>query len=336
MNNLFFDIAGFALCAGVILISGSKLSKYGDMMADMLGWGKMFMGLVLMASVTSMPELMTGFSSVVLVDAPDLAVGDIVGSCAFNILVISIMDMFYNHKKPLTSAVEPGHIISASFGIMMLSLVAVAILMPGVFGSIAWIGGSSLLFIAIYLLAIRVLYLYEKKQHIQHIFPSGGELTLKQVIRRYVINAVIVMVAALALPYFGEHLAAASGLGQSFFGTLFIAASTSLPEIVVSVTAIRIGTIDLAIGNIFGSNIFNIGILALDDILYTKGPLLLDTSPNHIIPVLGTIIITAIGITGIVFKAEKKWKLALDTAFILIVFVLMMFLLYHKTNIDLL
>ena len=334
MNNLYFDIAGFALCAAIIFISGSKLSKYGDMMADMLGWGKMFMGLVLMSSVTSMPELMTGFSSVVLVDAPNLAVGDIVGSCAFNILIISIMDMFYNHKKPLTSAVLPGHIISASFGIMMLSVVAVAILMPGVFGSIAWIGGSSIVFISIYLVAIRVLYLYEKKQHIQHIFPSAGELTLKQVITKYVINAVIVMGAAMALPYFGEHLATASGLGQSFFGTLFMAASTSLPEIVVSVAAIRIGTIDLAIGNIFGSNIFNIGILALDDILYTKGPLLLDTSPNHIIPVLGTILITAIGISGIAFRAEKKWKLALDTAFILLVFVLMMFLLYHKTNIE--
>lgn len=333
MNNLFFDIAGFALCAGIILISGSKLSKYGDMMADMLGWDKMFMGLVLMASVTSMPELMTGFSSVVLVDAPNLAVGDIVGSCAFNILIISIMDMFYNQKKPLTSAVQPGHIISASFGIMMLSVVAVAILMPGVFGSIGWIGGSSIVFITIYIVAIRVLYRYEKKQHTQHIFPSAGELTLKQVIGKYALNAFIVMGAALALPYFGEHLAAASGLGQSFFGTLFIAASTSLPEIVVSVAAIRIGTIDLAIGNIFGSNIFNIGILALDDILYTKGPLLLDTSQNHVIPVLGAIIITAIGITGIAFRAEKKWKLALDTAFILIVFVLMMFLLYHKTNI---
>ena len=333
MDNVYINSLGFLICAIIILISGSKLSKYGDMMADMLGWGKMFMGLVLMASVTSMPELMTGFSSVVLVNAPNLAVGDIVGSCAFNILIISIMDLFYNQKKPLTSAVQPGHIISASFGIIMLSVVAVAILMPGIFGNIAWIGGSSIVFILIYLTAIRVLYRYEKKQHIQHIFPSAGELTLKQVIGKYVLNAIIVMVAALALPYFGEHLAVFSGMGQSFFGTLFIAASTSLPEIVVSVAAIRMGTIDLAIGNIFGSNIFNIGILALDDILYTKGPLLLDTSPNHIIPVLGTILITSIGISGIAFRAEKKWKLALDTAFILLVFVLMMFLLYHKTNI---
>lgn len=302
-------------------------------MADMLGWGKMFMGLVLMASVTSMPELMLGFSSVVLVDAPDLAVGDIVGSCAFNILIISIMDLFYNPKKPLTSDVQQGHVISASLSIIMLGLVAVAILMPGTFGKIGWIGGSSVLFIMIYLLAIRVLYLYEKKQHVLHIFPNEGELTLKQVVIKYVVSAVFVMVAAMALPFFGERLAAESGLGQSFFGTLFMAASSSLPEIVISIAAIRIGTIDLAIGNIFGSNIFNIGILALDDIFFMEGPILYHTSSSHIIPVLGTIIITAIGISGIVFRAERKWKLALDTAFILLVFLLMMFLLYHKTNI---
>jgi cation:H+ antiporter len=113
---------------------------------------------------------------------------------------------------------------------------------------------------------------------------------------------------------------------------LFLAGSTSLPEIVVSVAAIRMGTIDLAIGNIFGSNIFNIGILALDDILYFKGPILMDTSPNHIVPILGTIIITAIGITGIVFKSERKWKLAIDTVLILLVFILMMVVLYYRVN----
>ena len=90
------------------------------------------------------------------------------------------------------------------------------------------------------------------------------------------------------------------------------------------------GTIDLAISTVFGSTIFNIVILALDDMLYTKGPIFQFTSPNHIIPVMGTIIITAIGIIGIVFKEEKKWKLAIDTALIAVVYVLMMGLLYYK------
>ena len=331
MNTILLHIIGFIFATVIIVITGSRLSKYGDIMADMLGWGKMFMGIILMASVTSMPELMSGISAVTILDAPDLAVGDIVGSCAFNILIISIMDMFYNHKKPLTTDAQTGHIIAATFGIIMLSMVAFAILMPDVFGSIGWVGGFSLLFLVLYLIAIRVVFLYDKKEN-NH--PQENKLfytlTLKQVVLRYTINAVILMGAAMLLPFFGKNLAEASGLGQSLFGTLFIAISTSLPEVVVSIAAIRIGTIDLAIGNIFGSNIFNIAILSFDDILYTKGPILLFTSPNHIIPVLGTIIITAIGIIGIIYKAEKKWKLAIDTSLILVVYVLIMGLLYFK------
>jgi cation:H+ antiporter len=331
MNTILLHIIGFIIVTVIIVITGSRLSKYGDLMADMLGWGKMFMGIILMASVTSMPELMSGISAVTILDAPDLAVGDIVGSCAFNILIISIMDMFYNHKKPLTTDAQTGHIIAATFGIIMLSMVAFAILMPDVFGSIGWVGGFSLLFLVLYLIAIRVVFLYDKKEN-NH--PQENKLfytlTLKQVVLRYTINAVILMGAAMLLPFFGKNLAEASGLGQSLFGTLFIAISTSLPEVVVSIAAIRIGTIDLAIGNIFGSNIFNIAILSFDDILYTKGPILLFTSPNHIIPVLGTIIITAIGIIGIIYKAEKKWKLAIDTSLILVVYVLIMGLLYFK------
>ena len=331
MNTVLLHIIGFIIVTVIIVITGSRLSKYGDLMADMLGWGKMFMGIILMASVTSMPELMSGISSVTILDAPDLAVGDIVGSCAFNILIISIMDMFYNHKKPLTTDAQTGHVIAASFGIMMLSMLAFAILMPDFFGNIAWIGGFSFLFLFLYLIAIRVVFLYDKKNN-NHLEKSNNShsISLKQVIFKFTFNAVILMGAAMLLPFFGKNLAEASGLGQSFFGTLFIAISTSLPEVVVSLAAIRIGTIDLAIGNIFGSNIFNIAILSLDDVLYTKGPIFLFTSPNHIIPVLGTIIITAIGIIGIVFKAEKKWKLAIDTSLILVVYVLMMGLLYYK------
>lgn len=329
MNTLYLYGIGFVIATAVIVVTGTRLSKYGDIMADILGWGKLFVGIILMASVTSMPELMNGISSVLILDAPDLAVGDIVGSCAFNVLIISIMDLFYDHKKPLTSVAQTGHVIAASFGIILLSMVAIAILMPNIFGSIAWIGEFSLLFLVFYFIAIRVVFLYDKKGNNRQEKNKYYSLTLKQVVIRYSINTIILMVAAMLLPYFGEHLAQSSGLGQSFFGTFFIAIATSLPEVVVSIAAIRIGSIDLAIGNVFGSNIFNIAILALDDFLYTKGPIFQYTSPNHIIPVLGTIIITAIGIIGIVFKEEKKWILAIDTALIIVVYVLMMCLLYY-------
>lgn len=92
---------------------------------------------------------MNGICSVVILDALDLGERDIVGRCAFNRLIISIMDLFYDHKKPLTSVAQTGHVIAASFGIMLLILIAFTILMPDVFGTITWIGEFSIVFWAV-------------------------------------------------------------------------------------------------------------------------------------------------------------------------------------------
>ncbi len=67
---------------------------------------------------------------------------------------------------------------------------------------------------------------------------------------------------------------AQTGLGEAFVGSLFIAITTSLPEIVVSLAAVRIGAVDLGIGNVLGSNLFNLLILGLDDVFYRQGPLM--------------------------------------------------------------
>jgi len=328
MNHTYTYLAGFIIASIVTVISGLQLSKYGDMIADMKGWGKMFVGILLMASITSLPEVITGISAVVVVDAPDLAVGDIVGSCAFNILIISIMDLFYDGKRPLTSAAQVGHVLSAALGIILLCIVALAIVLPSVFGNVGWVGGYSFVFLALYIIIMRIIYLYDTKHIAESATPPSYLLTLRQAIIRYAVAASFLIAAAMTLPYFGEHLAEASGLGQSFFGTLFIAISTSLPEIAVCIGAVRMGTIDMAIGNVFGSNIFNIATLALIDVAYTKGPIFSHTHPNHILPTVATIIITAIGISGIVYKPGKKWKLAIDTGLILLVYVWLVFVLY--------
>lgn len=317
---------GFLICISVILFAGSRLSYYGDLLAEAMGWGKLWMGMILMASVTSLPELITGVSSLRFVGEPGLAVGDVLGSCAFNILIISIMDGFYR-EKPITSVVQTGHIITASFGIILLTLVVFATLYPGLFGTIGWVGGYSFLFIAVYLFAIRVLFIYETR-------PKEGpavaghtakvELSSKTILSRYIFFALLVVGAALFLPYFGDKIAEHYSLGKGFFGALFLAAATSLPEVVVSVSAVRNNSADLAVGNVLGSNLFNIFILAIDDIIYTEGPLLSNIAPTLVLPALAAIVITAIGIAGLVFKSRKKWMLAIDTFFILCVYAMMM------------
>ncbi len=98
MNSLFLSSLGFLVCTVAIVHGGAKLTKYGDAIAEITGWGKAWTGLILMASVTSLPELMTGISSVAIIGEPDLAAGDVFGSCVFNLLILSYIDA--RIKKP--------------------------------------------------------------------------------------------------------------------------------------------------------------------------------------------------------------------------------------------
>jgi cation:H+ antiporter len=115
------------------------------------------------------------------------------------------------------------------------------------------------------------------------------KIPARTAVTHYVINAAIVIIAAVFLPKIGEGIAESTGLGQTFVGNIFIAVSTSLPEVVVSVSAVKMDAVDLAIGNLFGSNIFNIFILALDDLLFIKGPILSFVQMNHAVSAVSAI-----------------------------------------------
>ncbi|MFO0266194.1 MAG: hypothetical protein ACK51D_04540, partial [Cyclobacteriaceae bacterium] len=122
------------------------------------------------------------------------------------------------------------------------------------------------------------------------------------------------------------------GLSNTFFGTLFLAAATSLPELVVSYAAIRMGAFDLLVGNLLGSNVFNIFILALTDIFYTRGSLFADIKADHLDSVMVVIIMTAVAGLGFMAKPQKKiWRFGIDTLIMLILYIGLMLTLFLKT-----
>jgi cation:H+ antiporter len=327
---------GFLLCTGVIVYSGAKLSKYGDIIAEKTGLGRAWIGLVLMASVTSLPELVTGISSVTFAGVPDIAVGDVLGSCVFNMLIIAVLDALYR-IMPISSKAHQGNILSAAFGILLLGMVTISIFLGRTVPPLGWIGPYSLMFILIYLIAIRLIYSYEKRQIATLLKEKAFELKYnhiqtKTAVMNYILNAFIVVIAATFLPKIGEGIAATTGLGQTFVGNIFIAFSTSLPEVVVSISAVRMDAIDLAIGNLFGSNIFNIFILAIDDLFFMPGPILSFANENHIISALSAIMMTGIAIIGLTYRSMKKpLLLAWDAIGIVIIYIINMMLLYMFT-----
>lgn len=324
---------GFLVCTGVIVYSGTKLSRYGDVIAEKTGLGKVWIGMVLMASVTSLPELVTGISSVTFAGVPDIAVGDVLGSCVFNMLIIALLDAVYR-IMPISAKAHQGNILSAGFGIILLSIVAASLFLGKYISPLGWIGPYSLFFIIIYFVAVRLVYFYEKRQISALIKEKAIELRYKDIptktaVVNYSLNAVLVIIAATFLPKIGAGIAETTGLGQTFVGNIFIALSTSLPEVVVSMTAIKIDAIDLAIGNLFGSNIFNILILAIDDIFFIKGPILSFVNPNHIISALSAIAMTTIAIIGLTYRASKKpLFLSWDSIGIIIIYILNIMILY--------
>ncbi|MEC4675593.1 MAG: sodium:calcium antiporter, partial [Nitrospirota bacterium] len=305
-----FLVFGFIICTAIIVYSGIKLSKYGDIIAEKTGMGRAWTGLVLMATVTSLPELVTGISSVTFAGVPDIAVGDVLGSCVFNMLIIALLDAIYR-PMPISTKAHHGHVLSGGFGVILLYIVVVSMFAGDKVPQLGWIGIYSLVIGVMYFIAMRVVFIYEKRQFDQYIKERVDELRYKKITTRtavinYCFNAALVVIAAVFLPGIGEGIAEMTGLGQTFVGNIFIALSTSLPEVVVAIAAVKMDAIDLAIGNLFGSNIFNIFILAIDDVFFIKGPLLSFVDKTHLISAMSAISMTTIAIIGLTYRMKKK------------------------------
>lgn len=336
---LIGHIGGLICCAAIIFFAGRKLSYYGDLLSDKTGLGKAWIGLILMSFVTSLPELMVGFSSSAIIQSADLAVGDILGSCAFNLCILSLMDMITPKSKPLLSSVSKSHILAASFSSILLILAGMGMFfgMNGTldFSIIPSLGFFSIAFIVIYFMAIRIIYNFQKVN-------SGGandlneynniEQSLKFILVRFALFALVLIAAALVLPYFVDHIAESTGIGKSFAGSVFLAISTSLPEMAVSLAAVRMGAVEMAVGNLLGSNIFNFVILFADDVFYVKGNLLKDAAEINLLTVFFVLLMTAVTIIGLVFPSkEKKLFLAWETLCIFLLYSFNMVLLFHSS-----
>ncbi|MCF8452360.1 MAG: hypothetical protein K9G42_04110 [Pedobacter sp.] len=335
MNPIILTLGGFISCALLIVFSGVRLSKYGDIIADLSGLGKAWIGLILMAAVTSLPELFSGFSSILILKKPDIAVGAVFGSCSFNLAILALLDYFVP-GKPISSVVTKSQILAGFLGMILIILSVIEIHFGKLFPEKGWFGLFPGLIIFIYLISIRIIFENDRQAQkaIENLASQAHKMeikiSLKNAVIKFLIYSVLIVTAALALPYFAEKLAEETGIKESFVGTLLVAASTSLPEMVVSIAAVRMGSIDLAVGNLLGSNIFNMFILAIDDLIYTDGPILLATNPNHALSALVTLLMTCVISISILFGSPKKrFALGLDAIIMILLYSALLFALYY-------
>lgn len=304
------------LCLTIIGIAGWHLSINGDIIAKKTGLSGSWIGLILLATATSLPELVASLSAVTAAQAPDIAVGNILGAAVFNLVFLVVLDALYR-KETLYSRAAQGHILSAALGALLIAFVGFSLLLDhgGISPRLGHVGAYSPFILGIYLVAMRAVYQYERRtvaEFVEEQADHYASITLRQAVIRYALAAASIVVAGILLPFIAKALAAAMGWEQSFVGTLLVAAVTTMPEAAVTLSALRLGAIDMAIANLLGSNLFNMTILAIDDIAFTQGPLLASVSHTHALTALAAVMMNTLVIVGLIFRPKGRVLLGLS------------------------
>jgi cation:H+ antiporter len=299
-----------AACAALIGLAGPVLTRNADVIARLTGLSRSWIGLVLLATATSLPELFTGLSSVTIADTPNIAVGNVLGSCIFNLAMLVMLDVL-SRDEPVYRRIDQGHILTAGFGVILIGSVGAMVLLSqsGPQLTLLHVSIYTPLIVVLYLVAMRAAFVYERRTRLPSV-PSAeaAAVSLRTAITRYCAAALVVAVAGSWLPFVGSEIADIMGWRTSFVGTLLVSAITTLPELVVTASALRLGAVDMAIGNILGSNLFDILILAIDDLFYLKGPLLAAVSPAHAISAFAAVIMSGIFIAALLYRPETRFR----------------------------
>lgn len=319
MSGLALAWGQFALLALLIGLAGYRLTLEADSIADLLGMSRTWVGVALVASVTSLPELASGIAAVTVAQAPDIAVGNALGACVVNLAFLAVVDLLVR-GNPLYRQASQSHILGGAFGVLMFGLVAVAILLGDAArrtgGAPGWpdaampgFGASTPLLLVLYVVAVRTVFLHERDGPSQP--PAHGRAGVRRArlrghVLRFAVAALVVLLAGVRLPFVGTEVAQAMGWSGSLVGTVFVAVVTTLPEMAVTVSAIRIGALDLAIGNLLGSNLFNVAVLAVDDLFYPGASLLGEVSIAHATTAAVAAAMTGLAVVGLYYRPRRR------------------------------
>ncbi len=316
--------------AVLIVLAATQLAKYGDAIAIRTKLGGMFVGTLLMAGATSLPELLTTISSLDQ-GVPNLAAGNLMGSNMVNMLMLAVLDLLYRQARILRR-VAMRHALTASLAALLIGMTAFFIL-ADVELRIGWVGLDSLLLIVAYVVGLRLI---QSGNLATDIEPAADEELegvpgLGHSLIGFGLAAVALVFITPWLVRSSTDIAELTGLGAGFVGTTLVALVTSLPELVTTIAAVRIGAYDLAVGNLFGSNTFNIVALGITDFFYLPGRFLGGIDPAFALVALLGLILTSLGLIGNLARVERRLGfIEIDALIIMLVYIAGMLFLYGR------
>ncbi len=326
----------FVLSAAAVILAGSRLARDGDVIADRTGLGRAWVGAILVAAATSLPELTTDLFAT-WGGHPNLAAGDLFGSGMANMLILALADLFTRGTRVLPRVA----VNQALVGAIGIGLTSVAVLgaVSGVQTSALGFGWPSLAIGLLYLGGMRVLH---ENRGGKPPFQPAGEAenphpptpaearTLGRTLLSFAIAALVILIAARYLAGSAVEIADQLGVATGFIGVLLLAITTSMPEAAVSVASIRAGSYDLAVGNLVGSNCFNMAILIPMDFADGPGSIFLKFEPAVLAAGTVAILLIAMGIVEILNRSERRvWKVEPGPAVMVLTYLAGLWLVFH-------
>ena len=330
-----------AAAAAIILVTAHFMAKSADIIAEKTGLGRSFVGVVMLATATSLPELGTGMSSILLVDEVDLAVGDAFGSNIFNLLIVGLLDIYWR-RGPVLSYVTATSNMVGVLGILLISIAVIAMVIHDMTTATStWrVSPVTILMFGAFISAMYLIYRAEQNEtetpedddSVDEPSNYGGE-SLGRAYLLYAVTALIVVGAAIWLAHTGDRVADAMGWEASFMGTQFLALSTSLPELAASFAALRLGAPELAITNVLGSNLFNMGfVLFLDDVAYSEGVIWNGIAGVHLLTAVIAILMTSLVVVGIqttALKLDRRPIITIEGAAMILLYITASVLVFY-------
>lgn len=298
-------ILEYFLYALLVIISGVSLAYAVDQIAEATGIGKIFLGSLLLAGSTSLPELLVDLNAV-QINQPNLAVGDLLGSSLFNLLILALVDAFYRKRLQIFTPNYVHHSLSVTMSIMLTSILGLGLLSEVHF-SIFNIGLFTWMIAIVYIwgLLIGKNTSLRPTQETESTISPINRIRLIKFSSMFLFSTLLLLLAAPRLVSIADELAIQSNLGHSFIGTTLIALTTSLPELAATLTAFRINSADLALSNIFGSNTFNMILLLPLDFL-GAGPILAEVSSKNAITAFAVILSSGIVLMSYTRRTQRR------------------------------
>ena len=315
------SVGVLAAMAVVIVIAGVRLTGIADTLAERTGLGDAVGGALLLGAVTSLPGNVTVLTGALEGD-PGFALANPIGGIALQTVWLAIADLLYRRVNLEHAAASLQNVLQSVLLIAMLAVPVVAYATPGL--RLGWIHPMTLLIPVLYAYGLTLLRRMQREPLWQPVHTDqtadgdgdpaeeDGDSTdrdERSTARLWGLLAVMGLVTGVAgwlVGRAGLSVIAEAGLDSGVVGFTLTTAISSMPELVVLLTAVRMGQLTLGVGNIVGGNVYDILMISVADIGYLEGPIYRDAGPTSLVLLGGTLIMTAVLAAGLLMR-DRKW-----------------------------